>query len=45
MAVNINVGILGFAHGHVNGYCSEWQEKPEVGINVVAGWDHDIVVS
>ena len=37
----VNVGILGFAHGHVNAYCSRWGEQPELGINVVAGWDHD----
>lgn len=34
------VGILGFAHGHVNSYCEEWN-NPEHGIRVVAGWDHD----
>ncbi|WP_274361978.1 Gfo/Idh/MocA family protein [Paenibacillus thermotolerans] len=37
----MNVGILGFAHGHVNGYCEEWANRPEDGISVVAGWDHD----
>lgn len=37
----MNVGILGFAHGHVNAYCSVWQEQPELDIRVVAGWDAD----
>jgi len=37
----IKVGILGFAHGHVNAYCSVWQDKPELGVVVEAGWDHD----
>ena len=37
----IKVGVLGFAHGHVNGYCSQWRERAELGIDVVAGWDHD----
>jgi len=37
----INVGILGFAHGHVNAYCNRWREQPELGVQVVAGWDHD----
>ncbi|MFC0330609.1 Gfo/Idh/MocA family protein [Paenibacillus sepulcri] len=36
----IGVGILGFAHGHVHAYCEEWK-KPEFGISVLAGWDHD----
>jgi len=36
-----NVGILGFAHGHVGMYCARWRETPEMGVRVVAGWDHD----
>lgn len=39
--MSINVGILGFAHAHVNSYCTRWREQPQMGINVVAGWDHD----
>ena len=39
--MSIKVGILGFAHGHVNAYCTQWQQKPEYGIELVAGWDHD----
>jgi predicted dehydrogenase len=39
--MNINVGILGFAHAHVHSYCGRWREHPEMGIQVVAGWDHD----
>jgi predicted dehydrogenase len=35
------VGILGFAHGHVLAYCTQWRERPELGVRVVAGWDHD----
>lgn len=35
------VGILGFAHGHVNAYCTQWRDRPELGISVVAAWDHD----
>jgi len=37
----IRVGILGFAHGHVNAYCARWRERPELGVRVLAGWDHD----
>ena len=39
--MTIGVGILGFAHGHVNSYCQKWRERPELGVHVVAGWDHD----
>lgn len=35
------VAILGFAHGHVMAYGPEWVKRPELGISVVAGWDHD----
>ncbi len=38
---DIGVGILGFAHGHVNAYCTQWQADPAHGIELVAGWDHD----
>jgi predicted dehydrogenase len=37
----IGVGILGFAHGHVQSYCTRWQQEPEHQIQLVAGWDHD----
>lgn len=37
----INVGILGFAHGHVDMYCARWRQHPEMGVRVTAGWDHD----
>ncbi|WP_308634176.1 Gfo/Idh/MocA family protein [Paenibacillus silvisoli] len=40
MNAKIGVGILGFAHGHVYAYCDEWK-NPELGIAVIAGWDHD----
>lgn len=39
--MTINVGILGLAHGHVNAYCTEWQQNPQHAINLVAAWDHD----
>jgi predicted dehydrogenase len=39
--MSINVGILGLAHGHVNAYCTQWQQTPAHGINLVAAWDHD----
>ena len=39
--MTVNVGILGFAHGHVGAYMNVWREKPELAISVVAGWDHD----
>ena len=35
----MNIGILGFAHGHVDAYCIRWREGGDV--RVVAGWDHD----
>jgi len=37
----MDVGILGFAHSHVNAYCGQWKLHPELGMAVVAGWDHD----
>lgn len=38
---DIRIGILGFAHGHVGMYINRWRELPEMGVQVVAGWDHD----
>ena len=35
------IGILGFAHGHVNAYCRNWRSEPGFGVWAVAGWDHD----
>jgi len=37
----MKLGILGFAHGHVNNYCRQWRANPDLGVEVVAGWDHD----
>jgi predicted dehydrogenase len=37
----MRVGILGFAHGHVAAYCNRWRGRPELGVEVVGGWDHD----
>ncbi len=39
--MTIGVGILGFAHGHVNAYCNQWRDTPDLGVSVAAGWDHD----
>lgn len=39
--MRLQVGILGFAHGHVNAYCTQWAQHPEHAIQVVAAWDHD----
>lgn len=39
--MNINVGIIGFAHGHVNAYCKAWKADERLGVLVRAGWDHD----
>jgi predicted dehydrogenase len=39
--MSINVGIMGFAHGHVNAYCTQWTQKQDYQIKLVAGWDHD----
>lgn len=35
------VAILGFAHGHVMAFAPQWVERPELGVSVAAGWDHD----
>ena len=35
----INVGVLGFAHGHVNAYCTQWTQNSDYAINLTAGWD------
>lgn len=37
----VHVGILGFAHGHVNAITAQWRLRPELDIVVAAGWDHD----
>jgi len=37
----IGVGVLGFAHGHVNAYLMQWRANPDMGITPVAAWDHD----
>ena len=38
--MTIRLGILGFAHSHVNLYCAEWRKTGAV--QLVAGWDHDV---
>lgn len=37
----INVGILGFAHGHVGVYLDQWLKMADHPIRIAAGWDHD----
>ena len=37
----MKIAVLGFAHGHVNSYCNQWRDNPEMDIQVVKGWDHD----
>ncbi len=37
----MKTAILGFAHTHVGMYVEGWREQPALGIEVVAGWDHD----
>ncbi len=37
----MNLGILGFAHGHVFGVAEEWRRCPQYGVSVVCGWDRD----
>lgn len=38
--MKIGIGILGFAHGHVSMYCTQWLKNKNQAINLVAGWDH-----
>lgn len=38
---SVNIGVLGFAHAHVGMYIARWQQEPEMGVRVIAGWDHD----
>jgi len=37
----MKVGVIGFAHGHIAPYCKQWRERPELGIDVIAGWDYN----
>ena len=37
----MRIGILGFAHGHVNMYCDQWAQEQSSDIQLAAGWDHD----
>ena len=39
--MSLNLGILGFAHGHVGVYCDEWLKMSDQPVKLVAGWDHD----
>ena len=38
----INVGILGFAHGHCAPIVKQWLAHPEYGVAPAGGWDHDL---
>jgi len=37
----MKIAVLGLAHGHVNAYLAAWRANPGLGIETVAGWDHD----
>ena len=37
----MNVGILGFAHGHVMMYGDVWKNNPSMGITISGAWDHN----
>jgi predicted dehydrogenase len=37
----IGLGIISFAHGHVNTYCSQWVNMPAE-VKLVAAWDDDV---
>jgi predicted dehydrogenase len=37
----VNVGVLGFAHGHVMSFGKNWMEHPELGVRITGGWDSD----
>jgi len=39
--MTIGIGILGFAHGHVNSYCTRWRDEPQLDVRALAGWDHE----
>src|SRR5437867_242434 len=39
--MDIGIGILGFAHGHVGVYATQWKQSLAMGVRLVAGWDHD----
>lgn len=39
--MSVKVGIIGFAHGHVMSYAKGWQTHPELGVELIGGWDSD----
>ena len=39
--MSTRIGILGFAHGHVNAYCNQWRQNPDMGVRLIAGHDRD----
>ena len=41
MTDTLKIGILGFAHVHLDAYCRVWREDRAHGIHVACGWDHD----
>jgi predicted dehydrogenase len=40
--MNVGIGVLGFAHGHVGMYCAQWRQTAAEQVRLVAGWDHDV---
>ena len=38
----IGLGVLGFAHAHVNAYCNRWRNEFKAELAVLAGWDHEV---
>jgi len=41
--MSIKIGILGFAHGHVDAYLNAWRKLPRDQVEIVGGWDHDVL--
>jgi predicted dehydrogenase len=39
--MSTQIGIIGFTHGHIHSICDEWSNKPEIGVVIAAGWDHN----
>ncbi|MCL2708084.1 MAG: Gfo/Idh/MocA family oxidoreductase [Defluviitaleaceae bacterium] len=39
--MGVNVGILGFAHGHVMAFGGEWAKDKSMGVTITKGWDRD----
>jgi predicted dehydrogenase len=37
----VRIGVLGVAHGHAGTYCDRWRQQPQLGVQMISGWDHD----